>query len=208
MEELDLRRGGSDRIRIDTQQRTRRTEDANAFHDDVSVEEFPKGFDRLFTLPQRRHDLARANVELENSLACAHDIKAASHADASGRRSDRIKLGGSDHDIGVDLSAPLDDGVGHGDPIDSATEHALVGSDSTEHSRIEAIAFRTPDCDVVQCRAKQLECRFLRLRAVVPEKPLLKELRGNASKGRYFEAKQRRTVLPGVADETDFRCCL
>jgi hypothetical protein len=35
------------------------------------------------------------------------------------------------------------------DSIDSATEHALVGSDSTEHSRIEAIAFGTPNCDVV-----------------------------------------------------------
>jgi hypothetical protein len=174
--ELVLRRGGADCIRIDTQERTRRAKDANAFYNDVSVEEFPKGFDRLFTLPQRRHDLAGTYVELQNSLACAHYVKATSHPDASRGWSYRIQLGGSDHDVRVDVSAALDNGVRHGDSIDSATEHALVGSNSTEHSRIEAIAFGTPNCDIVQCRTKQLERGFLWLRAVISEQPLLEEL--------------------------------
>jgi hypothetical protein len=77
---------------------------------------------------------------------------------------------------------------------------------STEHSRVEAIAFGTPNFDDMQCCTKQLECRFLWLGTVVPEKPLLKKFRGDASKGRHFKVKKRRTAFPAVADEPDFRC--
>jgi hypothetical protein len=50
----------------DPQQRTRRAEEAHTFHDDVSVEKLLEGIDRLFPLPNRRHDLARTNVKFEN----------------------------------------------------------------------------------------------------------------------------------------------
>jgi hypothetical protein len=201
-----LRRGEHDRVCIDAQERTRRTEDANALHNDVSVEEFAERFDRLFTVPQRRYDLAGANVELQDSLACTHDIQSTSHPNSSRRRSNGIQLRGGGHDTCVDLSSAVEDGVGHGDAIDSATDHALVCSDSTEHPGIEAIAFRTPNCNVVQGCTEQLECSFLRLWAVVPEKPLLEELRRDAPKGRHFEVKQRRSVLAAVADKSDFGC--
>ena len=138
-------------------------------------------------------------------MACTHDIQSTSHPNSSRRRSNGIQLRGGGHDTCVDLSSAVEDGVGHGDAIDSATDHALVCSDSTEHPGIEAITISTPNCNVVQGCTEQLECSFLRLWAVAPEKPLLEELRRDAPKGRHFEVKQRRSVLAAVADESGLR---
>src|SRR5262249_54476573 len=132
--------------------------------------------------------------------------KATGHSNASWRRRNSVQLRGRRHDGGVDLPASLDRGVGHRDPIDSLPQDPVVGADSTEHSRIETIAFSTSNRDVMQRRTKQLEGRFLRFRSVVPQQLLLKEFRGDTSEGWRLEAKQRRTLLARMADETDFGC--
>jgi hypothetical protein len=118
-----------------------------------------------------------------------------------------VQLGRRRDNIAIDLPPPVKDRVGHRDPIDSTSEYALVGLDPAKHARIEAIAFGAPIGNVAQRCPEKLERGFFRLRAVIPETSLLKEVRGHASERGHLEVEQRCAVLAAVAHKADFGCC-